>query len=267
MRSAFLPWAEFVLSGIPLTCAAFVAISSGQLTIFLGLFVLVGGVLGSLIPGELAILFAIPIGFAPGMAGGMLLRKLRGMDYALVGVCIAEFSRLAFANSRFSAQGLGFQTDGALRPSELGLVLTAAVVSLIITRQFAASAMRRSLDLAEVSEASAGGSGVDVARLRVLSAGVAGALAAIGGVVHIRSVGIVEPSVLGFEFGILALAPVLIAGTRQLAVVVVAAIGLAWITRGLELPSDWRGVGVGILIILATLGRGHMMKPRAIPKA
>ena len=270
MSAHVAAWIEYVLGTLPLACAAYIAVSSGQLMAFMGIFVLTGALVGAGMPWGVAVLVAGPTGFVLGWASALPMQRLRGLDYALVGVCLAEIARLFFASSALAMRGLGYQSPDPLRMSERSLTLAVSVVSLVVVHRYSVSALSRSLSLSHRSEASAEGSGIHTGRLRTIAAGLAGMLAALGGVLHLRKVGIVEPSVLGFEFGILALAPVFVGGTRHWGATVVAAIFLAAVTRGLQLPNDWRGVAIGGVVVAATVVRRLVRRrgdyARTVPK-
>jgi ABC-type branched-subunit amino acid transport system permease subunit len=253
-----------VLVQLPLVGAAYLALAAGELLTTFGVLMFVGALVATTdLPAPVAIVFASIGGGVAGVGFGCITRRLRGLSFAVIGICVAEIARYAFTASSWSGLALGLQAppgaSTALPFWLKGLVAAAAVVSVIALDR---TAWRRQLRLAVFDESAARALGVDVDRLLVGVSGAIGMLSGAAGALYLREFAIFEPRLLGFDFGVSVLALALVSGARSAPSALTWGAGVLGITDLLLRVPAWRGVVFGILVTLAAM-RLAMTKARA----
>ncbi len=244
-----------VLVQLPLVGAAYLALAAGELLTTFGVLMFVGALVATTdLPAPVVLVFASMGGGVAGVGFGWATRRLRGLSYAVIGICVAEIARFSFTASSWSGLALGLQAPpGATTALPLwlkGLVAATAVASVIALDR---TAWRRQLRLVVFDESAARALGVDVDRLLVGVSGAIGMLSGAAGALYLREYAIFEPRLLGFDFGVSVLALALVSGARSARSALAWGVGIIVITDLLLRVPAWRGVVFGVLVTLAAM--------------
>jgi branched-chain amino acid transport system permease protein len=224
---------------------------TGRLVACIGVFMGVGAVTGATLTSR---------GVAPlvAMSGGalvaattaaalyLLFARLRGFEFALATIVVAELARVGMMSSDATGGALGFRNVSIL--SSLAMPLLVAVLALACVVLWERSSSRRAIAVIGEDEQLARMLGIRIHTHRLAAFATAGVIAAIAGFIFIHNIGILEPRMLGAETSIEALAFVIAGGKRSVWGSVIAAAVLTVAMESLRFTADARLVVYGVLL-------------------
>ena len=251
--------------------AVYLMFAAGRLSLCSGVFMFVGAVVsGTAVSHGYPVPLAIVAGMLAGaVTGSMLylfLARLRGFEFALATIVVAEIVRLSVLANDSAGGALGFRNVDATVDVRLPIAFGALLLFCIVGWERSPS--RRALEAIATDEAFARSLGIRIDLHRLIAFAAAGALAAFAGFIYVHRVGIFEPRSIGADAAIETLAFTIAGGRRNVLGPVVVAIAGTVVLEIFRFTIDARLIVYGaLLVLLAVLAPEGIMARRTRSRA
>jgi branched-chain amino acid transport system permease protein len=239
--------AEFAAIGALLAISAYLGIAAGRLVMCLGSLMAFGAFVAGVVQERFSMPFplaATAAGIACASAGfvlAWLLRSLEGLPFAVATLGIGELARALAVNTEALGGALGYRAFQFIGRPGPALVAFAIAVGCLIWFEF--SWLRRAAAVTRSSVALAESQGIDPRGVVMWLVAAASCLAGVAGALYLRAVGIIDPSLYGFENSLRIVTFALLGGANLF---VGAAVGGAALT---VLPEVLRFTAVGRMLL------------------
>jgi branched-chain amino acid transport system permease protein len=248
-----------------LAIAVYLPFATGRLVVCFGAIMASGAVCfgwaqSRSAPVALALLCGACVGTLMASALGLLLRRLKGMTFAVATLSVGELMRIVVTNTPDLGGALGYTLTevGSLTWTPVGVLI--AVIGCMAWLE--ASSTRNALFQIRSDPELARALGINVERHELFALAMGGAIAGLAGGLFVNSVGIVEPRMWGFQFSVQILMFAVVGGSTYFGGAVVGAFILTLVPEVLRFSSSYRMILYGIVIVVVTILRPEGLFPR-----
>lgn len=231
-----------------------------------------------------ALLFGMLLSAAAGALVGIPVLRVRGLYLGVATLAFGEIVRnlaLNFSYTKVGEDGrtigplglVGFRDiryflDRGMRPlAVLGVLLVVLVVVVLLLHRLDRSRLGRIFRAVGEDEHAAAMAGINVVATKVLAFALGGAVAGLAGGLYAHSVTFVAPDQFGLGVGILAVAYVLVGGTRSVAGPVLGAAFFVILGEAFRPLGPFRQFATPSLILVAMIVRPFGILSSKSPRA
>lgn len=248
-----------------LAIAVYLPLATGRLVVCFGAIMASGAVAcgwaqSRSAPVALALLLGACAGTVLAAAIGLLLRRVKGMTFAVATLSISELLRIMVMNTPDLGGALGY-TLTEVHPLTLTPVIMVVAVAGCMA-WFEATSVRKAVFQMRSDPDLARAVGIDVEGHELLALAVGGAIAGLAGGLFVNSVGIVEPRMWGFQFSVQILMFAVVGGSTYFGGAVIGSFILTLVPELLRFSSSYRMILYGLIIVIVTIMRPEGLLPR-----
>ncbi len=217
----------------------------------------------------------VPSGILAGLFALIVARPiihLRGDYLLIVTIGIVEITRIALINNIFDITGGANGIFGISRPSVFGFKLTKpdhffyliwgfAAVTIFFLIRLEHSRFGRALHFIKEDEVAAGGSGINVARHKLIAFVIGAVWAGMCGTIYASKMTIIAPESFSFAESVILFTIVILGGSGSIPGVILGAfllVGLPELFRGL---AEYRMLVFGAAMVLMMIFRNQGLLP------
>jgi branched-chain amino acid transport system permease protein len=236
--------------------AVYLMFAAGRLSLCSGVFMFVGAVVSGT---AVSHGYSVPLAIFGGMLAGAVtasmlyafLLRLRGFEFALATIVVAEIVRFSVLANDSAGGALGFRNVDATVDVRVPIAVGALMLLCIVGWERSPS--RRALEAIATDDALARSLGIRIDVHRLFAFAAAGALAAFAGFIYVHRVGIFEPRSIGADAAIETLAFTIAGGRRHVLGPVVVAIAGTIALEIFRFTIDARLIVYGALLVLLAI--------------
>lgn len=248
--------------------AAYLPLSAGHLIVCLGAAMGIGAFTAGLLiqfGGDGAWLL-LPAVLAGAFGGSLfmavtaaIVSRMSGFILSIATVAIAITAQGSAQNIQAVGGALGFrlQSDG----SPAWLVAVVAIAALLTVLAYERTLLRRVVALSADDSSAALSYGINPGLVKHATLVAAGALAGAAGSLYILNVGLLDPTVLGFESGLMIATYAIVGGRRSVFGSIACAVALTLLAELLSLTPASRMMAYGLLLVGSVALRAQWPKP------
>ena len=254
----FEPIIIFTLLNVAMTLGLYVTALSGQLSMATAALAGVGGYASAV----LTVNFGI--GFVPAVLAAMVLASLVGTLLALLTAKMRDFilklTTLAFGEAlsvlAFNWDYIGGANSftGLTLNTGLGTCLVGVAIAIYVAWRFDRSRLGLAARAVRDDPLAAGSMGLSVARLRVLTFALGGALVGMAGAMQANYVLVVSPQDLGFFVSLNYIIFLLFGGMYTIGGAILGAVLLTVLPEALRFANEYRMILYGLIIVAVGVG-------------
>ncbi len=255
----FQPIVVSTLINVALTLGLYVTALSGQLSLATAAIAGVGGYTAGVLTTNYGVPFipAVAAGAVMGAALGAVLAALtlRMRDFILKLTTLAAGEALSVLAFNWDFIGGANSFTGIAPDTGLGTCLVTAAIALFVAWRFDGSRLGLASRAVRDDPLAAASMGISVARVRIVTFALGGAIIGMAGAVQAHYLLVVTPSQLGFFVSLNYIIFLLFGGLQTLAGPVLGAVVLTALPEALRFANEFRLIIYGIIIVLVMLWR------------
>lgn len=255
----FQPIIIFSLLNITATLGLYITALSGQISMATAAIAGVGGYLS----GVLTVNFGVP--FIPAIIAATLAGCLVGTTLAALTSKMRDFilklTTLAFGEAlsvvAFNCDYIGGANSftGLTLYTGVGTCCIAALIALYVTWRFDGSRLGFAARAVRDDPLAAAAMGISVARIRIITFALGGAIVGMAGAIQAHYVLVISPSDLGFFVSLNYVIFLLFGGLQTMWGPVLGAVLLTALPEALRFANEYRMITYGFIIVVVVLWR------------
>lgn len=231
---------------------------TGQFSIGHAGFVSIGAYMSAIITMKLGLPFILAIivaGVAASIAGlliGIPSLRLKGDYLAIATLGFGEIVRIIWLNTPYVGGASGIRVSHL---TEWSWVFFAALITIVVIRNFTASTHGRACIAIRENEIAADAMGINTTFYKVIAFTIGAFFAGVGGALHAHNFYVIQPANFGFLKSFFILIFVVLGGLGSLSGAVISAILLSIIETYLQNFPELRMVIYSLVLILVMIYR------------